>query len=335
MRAPDFWQRARRSPWPFLLLPLSRLWRLAFALRQRRARPLRLGVPVICVGNLVVGGAGKTPTVLALAKRLQAQGVAVHVISRGYGGRKKGPLLVDPARHAASEVGDEALLLGRSAPTWIGRRRQSAAQAAVAAGAAALLLDDGYQDPALVKDLSLVVVDADYGFGNGRVLPAGPLREPVESGLARADAVLLIGAAATAAAEIMPDRRRSPVPLLRAEIRAEPIAPPLQGAGVIAFAGIGRPEKFFATLTAQGCRLLATHAFPDHHAYRPAEIRRLVTQARDAGARLLTTQKDQVRLGPDAPAEVEALAVTLHFADEAALERLLAPLLARILHAGT
>src|SRR6266581_3144124 len=196
MRAPEFWH-AGGGPMSGLaaglLAPLGAGWDAASRLRRALARPYRAAVPVICVGNLVAGGSGKTPVVLTLAASIASTGVAVHIVTRGYGGRLGGPVRVDPARHDAEAVGDEALLLAGCAPCWVARDRAAGVREAVATGAGAILLDDGFQNPAIDKDLALVVVDAEYGFGNGRVIPAGPLREPAVSGLARAGAIVLIG----------------------------------------------------------------------------------------------------------------------------------------------
>lgn len=333
MRAPDFWRADPRGLgplWSFLLWPLSLIWRLGAAWRRWREQPERLGLPVICVGNLVVGGAGKTPTVLALAERLNARGLTVHIVSRGYGGTERGPLRVDPERHTAAEVGDEALLLARAAPTWIGRDRVATATAAQSAGAEMLLLDDGFQDPGIAKDLSLLVVDGDYAFGNGRILPAGPLRESVASGIKRADAILLIGP--EAASPPHPIKQ----PLLRAQIRPLPVPELTANLPAVAFAGIGRPEKFFATLEEIGCRLVSARAFPDHHSYRAGEIASLLAEAQAAGARLVTTEKDWVRLDRQARTQIPFLPIALVFSDEAALDRVLAPLIAKIAgHART
>ncbi|HTZ35428.1 MAG TPA: tetraacyldisaccharide 4'-kinase, partial [Stellaceae bacterium] len=251
--------------------------------------------------------------------------VAVHIVMRGYGGRMAGPLRVDPAQHDARAVGDEALLAAARTAAWVARDRSAGVRAAVAAGAGAILLDDGFQNPTVAKDLSLLVVDAGYGFGNGRLLPAGPLREPLAAGLARADAVVLIGdGAATPHPLGLIDR-----PVLRAAL-APLDAAPLVGPPLVAFAGIGRPAKFFATLDRLGAAVAVARGFPDHHVYRPGELAALRETARRHGARLVTTAKDWVRLPPAERRDVAVLEVALRWADEAALDAVLAPLLGRI-----
>jgi len=311
MRAPDFWRAGARSPFPLLLTPFSLLWRLGAALK--RARPTRVNAKVISIGNLVVGGAGKTPTALALGERLQRRGVKVHFVTRGYGGREVGPLRIDLDRHVAADVGDEPLLLAQVAPTWVARDRLKGARAAIAAGAEVLVLDDAHQNFRLHKDLSLVVVDGGYGFGNGRVMPAGPLRETVPAGLARADAVVLIGDGALSTGTL---------PMMHATLA--PVSDALRHRRVLAFAGIGRPEKFFATLADLQCDVVGTRTYPDHYAYKPDEIMRLADAAAAAGALLVTTEKDQVRLPPEARRMVTPVQVALTFRDGAMLDHLLA-----------
>jgi tetraacyldisaccharide 4'-kinase len=311
---PEFW--ARPGLVPDLLQPLAWAYAAAAAARRAWTRPWRAPVPVICVGNLVAGGAGKTPVAIALARRLQAKGRAVHLLSRGYGGSLAGPVAVDRLRHGAGQVGDEALLLAAAAPAWIARDRPAGARAAIDAGAECLLLDDGLQNPTLAKDLSLLVIDGAYGLGNGRVLPAGPLREPLAAGLARADAVVLMGddrAGVTA--------RLGGKTLLRARLVPENAAA-FAGRAVVPFAGIGRPAKFFATLEGIGAQLVARHAFADHHPYSAAELQRLLAEAQAAHAVLVTTAKDAMRLPAEWRAHVEVLAVNAEFADVAALDRL-------------
>ena len=301
-RSPEFWRRD--GALPRLLSPLSLLWTACGRARFALARPYRAPVPVVCVGNIVAGGAGKTPVALDLARRLGA-----HVVTRGYGGRLRGPVRV--ADHDYREVGDEPLLLARIAPTWVARDRAAGIRAAVAAGARAVVLDDGFQNPTFAKDLSLLVVD---GLGNGRVIPAGPLREPLADALARAEALVL-----------MSGQIAAPCPVLRA--RLEPLNPDdFAGRKVVAFAGIGRPEKFFATLELCGATLIETHAFPDHHPYAEAELLPLVRAAEAAGALLATTSKDAVRLPPTLRGAIRILEVRVAWEDEAALASLLGSL---------
>ncbi|BBK39578.1 tetraacyldisaccharide 4'-kinase [Allostella sp. ATCC 35155] len=314
MRAPEFW--ARRGPVPSLLRPLGALYALGGAVRWRLATPWRAPVPVVCVGNLSVGGVGKTPVVLDLARRLA--GRQPHILTRGYGGRLAGPVRVDPAVHGAADVGDEALLLARRTPVWVARDRAAGARMAVAHHARLLLLDDGFQNPSLAKDLSLVVVDGETGFGNGLVFPAGPLREPVARGLARADALVVMGEDRHGLAAA------SPVPVLRARLVPRMPLSFAPGAPIVAFAGIGRPAKFFATLRALGADPAAEQAFPDHHRFREDELLRLEALAAGLGARLVTTDKDAVRLPPSWRARVAVLRVAVAWEDAAALVRVLA-----------
>ena len=297
-----------------MLQPFAWAYAAAGGLRYGWTRPWRAPVPVICVGNLVAGGAGKTPVAIALAQRLHAKGRAVHLLSRGYGGSLAGPVAVDRRRHDAGQVGDEALLLAAAAPAWIARDRPAGARAAIAAGAQCLVLDDGLQNPTLAKDLSLLVIDGGYGLGNGRVLPAGPLREPLERGLARADAVVLMGEDRTGLAARLAGKT-----VLHARLVPENAAE-FAGKAVVAFAGIGRPAKFFATLEATGARLAAKRAFPDHHRYSMDELARLLAEAADADAALVTTAKDAVRLPAPWRERVQVLRVAARFDDPALLD---------------
>lgn len=329
MRAPGFWGNPPAAPGVAarLLAPLAAVW--ACAARRRLARPgRRVGVPVICVGNLTAGGAGKTPTAIALALRLQGRGVRVVMVSRGHGGSLTGPVRVDPARHGAAEVGDEPLLLAAFAPVWIGRDRAAAAEAAVAGGAQAIVMDDGFQNPALVRDLSIVVVDAGFGFGNGRVMPAGPLREPLAGGLARADLLLAIGDPAERQGFLRTWPQAAALPVVQAALRPLETGMDWAGLRALAFAGIGRPQKFFATLRALGVDLVAAHGFGDHEPYADRMLARLRAEARAAGAQLVTTEKDAARLPAGFRREVLVLPVRLVPEDwsllDAALDRVLA-----------
>lgn len=323
MRAPDFW-RDEPGFLAGLLAPVGAALDAAGRLRRAVAHPYRPPAPVICVGNLVAGGSGKTPVALSLAGRLAEGGAKPAIVMRGYGGRLRGPVRVDPLRHDADTVGDEALLAAAAGLCWVARDRAAGVQAAIAGDATAVVLDDGFQNPSVEKDLSLLVVDTEYGFGNGRLIPAGPLREGIAVGLARADTVVLIGDG---------DLKDPGKPVLRAAL--EPIdGRRFAGASVVAFAGIGRPEKFFASLRALGAALVSERGFADHHPYRPAELAALHAMARASGARLVTTRKDWVRLPAAERANIEVLDVELRWSDPAALDALLAPLIERIGNAG-
>ncbi|MFI5022952.1 MAG: tetraacyldisaccharide 4'-kinase [Alphaproteobacteria bacterium] len=324
MRAPEFWHH-RESSVAAWLSPLGELYDAAGRLRSLLVHPVRLKRPVICVGNLTAGGAGKTPVALALAVWLQARGLKPHFLTRGYGGMSAGPVSVDPAKHGFRQVGDEALLLAAQAPTWVARDRPAGARCALAAGAELVILDDGLQNPSLAKDISLLVVDGGYGFGNGRVMPAGPLRETLERALARVQAAVLVGSDECRLTPLLEER----VPLLKAQLVAWESERVLAGKRVLAFAGIGRPAKFFATLEALGCELVLRRDFADHHAYRADEIMQLVEAAAALDAEPVTTEKDLVRFPPEARRMVRAVRVRLAFEDPAALERLLGPLIAR------
>ncbi|SET06393.1 lipid-A-disaccharide kinase [Oceanicella actignis] len=331
MRAPRFWFRPPRAPGlaARLLAPLGAAYAAATRARLARGQGWRAPVPVICLGNLTAGGAGKTPAAIHALERLAEMGVRAHVVTRGHGGTARGPHLVDLARDDAALTGDEALLLAAFAPVWVARDRAAGARAAVAAGAEALVLDDGFQNPALVKDLSILAVDAETGLGNGRPIPAGPLRERPAEGMARADAVLLIGPpeARAAAPARWPVLRARPI--LNAELRARPIGIDWRGRRVVAFAGIGRPEKFFDTLRALGAELVGAHAFPDHAPYAPRILRRLQAEAAQADAQLVTTEKDAVRLPPAFRGMAMPLPVALVPEDQAAFDALLRRALAR------
>lgn len=324
MRAPDFWQKDNGTL-TRVLAPAGWCYGLGGRLRRALARPVKAAVPVLCVGNFVAGGAGKTPVALSLGKRLIGRGRKVHFLSRGYGGRVAGPFRVDPDAHNAAEVGDEALLLAAAAPAWISRDRAAGIRAA-AEGADIIIMDDGFQNPSVAKDLSLLVVDGRYGFGNGRVIPAGPLRETVASAVGRANAIIMIGADK---AHVMshPALWKTSLPVLKAAVKPGPEAEGLAGKAVVAFAGIGNPEKFFQTLRETGCEVKATHAYSDHHPYTEAEIQRLKAEADKEGAQLVTTEKDAMRLSNTALTGVVVLTISLEWADESSLDDLLRPLL--------
>ncbi|TWA86716.1 lipid-A-disaccharide kinase [Azospirillum brasilense] len=326
MRTPRFWYGsggAAGAALGWALAPLGALYGLAGRLRMAAGQPERAAAPVVCVGNLVAGGAGKTPVCIALAEALRARGLAPAFLTRGHGGRERGPLTVDLGSHDSAAVGDEALLLAAHGPCWVARDRAAGARAAAAAGAAVLVMDDGFQNPGLAKDLSLIVVDGAVGFGNGHLIPAGPLREPVERGLSRAGAVVVLGEDRAGVER----RIAGALPVLHARLEPVGEARALAGRTVLAFAGIGRPEKFFATLEALGAHVVERAAFADHHPYRPEEVMALVDRANALGALPVTTVKDIVRLPEPLRALVRAVPVRAVWQEPAALDRLLAPLL--------
>lgn len=311
MRAPSFWRH--RGVVARLLAPLGALYSLSVALKARHARPYRAPMPVVCVGNLTAGGSGKTPVAIAVAEALKARGKTPVSLSRGYGGRERGPAIVR-SHHSARLMGDEPLLLARAAPVIVSRDRATGAAMAADEKADVIVMDDGHQNFALAKNLSLVVVDGAGGMGNGMVLPAGPLRETVAQGLKRADAVIVMGGGT-------PDLGGYAGPVLRA--RLEPLPHDLAGRKVFAFAGIGRPQKFFDTLRRIGAFVEGAESYADHYFYKPEDLAALRSQARLKGAQLVTTEKDLVRIDPERRDGITALAVRARFEDPAALETLL------------
>jgi tetraacyldisaccharide 4'-kinase len=329
LATPRWWYQRDGAPMPItraLLRPASWVWTWETRRRIVAARPFDPGVPVICVGNLTLGGSGKTPVVRAVVRRLAAEGRTAHVLTRGYGGRLQGPVQVDLATHAAADVGDEALMLAKDAAVWVARDRAAGAAAAAKAGAEVIVMDDGHQNPGVRKRLSLVVVDGEtrgreWPLGDGQVFPAGPLREPLADGLARADAVVLL----------LPADLEAPDPALTALFAGQPLlvarlvpaAPPPAGPQ-LGFAGIGKPWKMERALAAAGCDLADFAPFPDHARYDARTLRFLARRAAALGAGLVTSEKDWVKLPPAWRERVTAWPVEARFEDEAALDGLLA-----------
>ncbi|MGA2055096.1 MAG: tetraacyldisaccharide 4'-kinase [Bradyrhizobium sp.] len=295
MREPAFWYRPS-SLISLLLSPLAIIYG-AIASRHLQRKGIDAGIPVFCVGNYHVGGAGKTPTVLALVKLLRDLGETPVVLSRGYGGRLRGPVMADPARHLATDVGDEPLMLARTVPVAVARERVDGLALAKSQGATVIVMDDGFQNPAIAKDASLIVIDAHRGTGNGCIFPAGPLRAPLSPQIDRTDALIVIGeggaADAVAAAVAAQDK-----PVLTAQLRADDATvSSLRGRRVLAFAGIGDPDRFFRTLRANGVEVVSERIFADHHPFSQSEIEALLAEAKRHVLTVVTTEKDLARLG--------------------------------------
>jgi tetraacyldisaccharide 4'-kinase len=324
MREPDFWYRP--PSWISLLLsPLGALYGLVAGLRLQRAG-FAAGIPVLCVGNYHAGGAGKTPVVLALGQLLHELGETPVVLSRGYGGRLQGPVKVDPARHVAADVGDEPLMLAPRLPVVVARDRIDGVALARSQGASVILMDDGFQNPVIAKDCSLIVIDGDRGIGNGGVFPAGPLRAPLRRQLIRTDGLIVVGdgrAADAVAAAVAAQGG----PVLRAHLTPDPASVArLAGRRVLAFAGIGDPARFFRTLRDNGIEVTAQRAFPDHHPFSKAEIAALLAEAERDGLTLVTTEKDLARLrrregDPGCAGAIVPFTVKLEFEDPPRLRR--------------
>lgn len=337
---PRWWYQRDQVPGPVvraLLRPVSWLWTYVTARRIAKTVPTDGNVPVICVGNLTVGGTGKTPVVRAILDYFASTGIAAHSLSRGYGGRLSGPVRVDPQTHLATDVGDEPLMLATGHPVWISRDRVAGARAAAASGAKVVVMDDGHQNPSLKKTLSLIVLDGEtrngeWPLGDGSVVPAGPLREPLAAGLARADAIILVQPADIAQPDPDLMALMGNLPILIA--RLLPIGPPPSGLQ-LGFAGIGKPWKVERSLRLAGCQLVDFAPFPDHMAYAEPVLNALAQRAASLDAGLVTTEKDWVRLSPDWRAKVTPWPIKAVFDDPAALTALLDLVVAKADHSQT
>lgn len=292
IKTPKHWQQTGISAW--LLYPLSIIYRMGSAAVRCTTAPWQADVPVICVGNIVAGGAGKTPMAVHIADQIKQLGKNPHIVTRGYGGKSTWPLRVERTNADFNETGDEAILLAATATTWVAKDRKAGVKTAIDNGADVIILDDGFQNPSVKKDLSIVVVDGGFGFGNKMILPAGPLRESITSGIKRADAVVIVGEDKFAA--------RADITAASPEIKImnavlDPVnASDIKNLDVVAFAGIGRPEKFFETLQNIGCNVKYQYPFPDHHPYSENDILPILQQAKDANCVVVTTEKDAVKI---------------------------------------
>lgn len=311
VRAPEFWHN-KGSILSFVLSPLGWIYGAITSMRAAAKPTWDAPIPVICVGNVVMGGAGKTLVSTDLAERLKAKGQTPHIIMRGYGGNMSAPTKVDLNLHNASDVGDEALLLARTASTWVGAQRADVANHATEDGATVLIMDDGFQNPSLAKDLCLLVVDANYGFGNGRICPAGPLRESIQNAASRAHAVISLGGS-------LPENEID-LPAFVGYTEPTSNAADIHGKRVVAFAGIGRPEKFFNSLKAAGAELTETVSFPDHHPFSNVEIENVLAKAKAQNSIAITTEKDFVRIPAALRADIISFPVILRWVQADAFE---------------
>lgn len=314
LKVPKFWYQP-----PGLLsaicTPIAAGYNLVHRLRQITTTPYKAKVPVICVGNFTVGGAGKTPTVMALVPLLQKQKVeGIHILTRGYGGSLKGPSLVDPQQHSFYDVGDEALLLAQVAPTWVGSDRIASARAAQQAGAKLILMDDGAQNPTLHKDLCVMVIDGKQALGNGCLFPAGPLREKQEQGLRRKHIVVMIGQDQHKLGQTM-----GKLVFTATIVPEQNSITQIEGKKLLAFAGLGFPDKFFQTLSDHGADFIETKSFPDHHPYREQDLFPLLQRAQEKKALLVTTEKDKMRVPASLQGKVTSFKIQLIFDNPAAI----------------
>lgn len=315
IKQPRFWQSHSLLPW--LLWPASFFFWLGGRIKRAWQRPQKITAPVICIGNVTVGGAGKTPTAIAVANHFIAKQKKVVFVSRGYGGKLTGPLRVNPEQHTAQDVGDEPLLLAQIAPVWIGVNRYKTALLAHLDGADIIIMDDGFQNNSLYKDMSLLVIDGAYGLGNRLLLPAGPLRETFSSAQKKADAVVIIGESNA------PLSSSITKPVIQASLTPATNAIPADKP-VIAFAGIGRPEKFFQSLREASFSMLEQIPFPDHHLYTEEDLKQLTSKAKDKHAILVTTEKDMVRIPQTFADQIFTFPIEISWQDEKKLAKLLA-----------
>ena len=318
MRAPKFWSN-KDSPVGIFLDPIGSLYGGITALRLKVTSSVTAPIPVICVGNISVGGTGKSPIAANLAEKLRSMGRRPAILTGGYGGQLKGPLRVDPNIHSVADVGDEALVHSRLIPTWVSRRRAKAITAALDEEIDVLIMDDGHQHASLDKTLSILVIDGNVGFGNGRMIPAGPLRESPQSGLARTDAVVLIGSDDTNLPPLLPAH----IPIYGANLIPGPEGAQLKNCKVVAFAGIGNPTKFFDTLIDLGALVVSAHTFDDHHLFQESDIQPILDEAFALDALPVTTEKDAVRLAPDHRQQVNVLSVSVQWNNVKAIDNLL------------
>jgi len=313
MRTPDFWKY--RTLISSLLLPASLLYSLGVMIRIALTTPQKFPVHIICIGNLVAGGAGKTPVAISLGKLLKAQGKKAFFLSRGYKSQNSGTLKVDKTLHTALEVGDEPLLLAEVLPTIVSKNRIAGIEAAIKQGAEIIIMDDGFQNPTIHKDVSLLVIDGMYGFGNQRLIPAGPMRETIKQAVKRASCLIMMGEDEQQILTLFPDS----LPVLYAKTTPVIVNPKITTENIIAFCAIARPRKFYRTLQEIGCQIKETFSYPDHYVFKKSDLDRIVEKARIHNALMVTTEKDFVKLPAEMQLKVTAIPITVTFADESSL----------------
>ncbi len=312
LKTPAFWYRSADRPTTateIALTPFSWIYDAGRKIRNSGIKTEKANIPVLCVGNIVSGGSGKTPAVRALRELLRANNLSKtpFILSRGYGGTLPGPVLVDHDTHRFSEVGDEPLLLAKEGQVIISRNRPEGAKIAERFGADLILMDDGFQNPSLKKNVSFLVIDGSSGLGNGKLLPAGPLREPLNEALERTDAAILIGEDERGIKNKIPAH----IPVFGASIK--PHLTPDPHKNYIGFAGLGRPEKFKKTLEDCGLKLTAFYAFADHHPYTDGDMQKLLQEANLKKAVLITTEKDWVRISEIRRSQIQTLPIALEW----------------------
>jgi len=322
LRAPSFWYKKENSLFSMLLFPISIIYRLISFIHFVLSKTKKASIPVICIGNIVVGGAGKTPVALKIGKILKLSGYSPHFLTRGYSGKIKNNLKVK-SHHSAEEVGDESLILSSVAPTWIGANRIKSALLAKNNKADCLILDDGFQNPNIFKDFSIIVIDGKQGFGNARVLPSGPLRESIKRGMKRANAVIIIGKDEVNIKETIP----SSIPCFLGKFDVSKNEEIFKGKNVTAFAGIAYPIKFFETLKNQGANILKSITFPDHYIYKENDLLKLVEISNNNKSILVTTKKDLIRIPENYQTVIHTLEGEIQLEDEPVLKEMLTNLL--------
>ena len=323
MRQPNFWYFDQPNLLAKLLYPLSIIFSLLGRISIFFVEPWKASVPVICIGNLVVGGSGKTPTAIAIATVLKSKGWKPQFLSRGYGGTTTEPLLVNIQKHSSDIVGDEALLLAEICPTWVSSDRAKTAKLAIKNGANILILDDGFQNASIQKDLSILVIDGEVGFGNKHLLPAGPLRENIAKGLKRSNAALILGNDTKMIADHILGYTGKEFPILCGSIEPTTVQPQFFEKKFVAFSGIGRPKKFFDTLDKIGLDIIGTFAFDDHHPYSREELIKLSTYAKRHGAELITTSKDRRRINTNINIAINELPIYIKWQKTNELDKFL------------